>query len=98
MTSAGNAVELGKGMEGNIKTQAQMELVDQYSHLLWQHTLYCELFEDLVSLPYLAGIFPPNKKYRLVQRYAQISPLRTSEQDGALMEKVSEGILKKGIG
>lgn len=66
--------------------------------MLWKHTLYCELFEDLISLPYLASLFPPNKKYRLAYRYAQISPLRTSEQGGALMEKVSEGILKKGIG
>jgi hypothetical protein len=43
----------------------------------------------LVALPYLTSLFPPNKKYRLVARFAMISPLRASEKGTEMMEKVS---------
>lgn len=101
LSEAGNTAEICKGVEvggaTSVEGKVQLELADRYSHLLWNHSLYCELFEDLVALPYLAAVFPPNKKYRLAARYAQISPVRASEK-GGVMEKVSEGILKKGFG
>lgn len=81
-----------------IDSQKLVEMLAKYSRALWKHTLYCELFEDIIAIPYLASLFPSNKKYRLASKYSQLSPVRSSEKGGEMMEKVSEGVLKKGFG
>jgi hypothetical protein len=77
---------VGKTVEIDVPTESQMQLehMAKYSRALWRHTLYCELFEDLVAIPYLASLFPSNKKYRLAARYSQLSPART-EKGGEMM-------------
>jgi hypothetical protein len=53
-----------------------------YSKILWKHALYCELFIDFISLPYLKEIFPSNKVYTLKARFLELSPIQNNQNEG----------------
>ena len=75
-----------------------LTLLSEYNQELWKHTIYVELFEDLIAIPYLQQVFPKNKRYRLKHRFQELSPLRNSERTDEMVEKVSEKVIKKGFG
>jgi hypothetical protein len=81
-----------------IDSARYLALLTEYNQVLWKHTIYVELFEDLITIPYLEEAFPKNKRYRLKHRFQELSPLRSSERTDEMVEKVSEKVIKKGFG
>ena len=76
----------------------QETLMEEYNQIVWVHSLYRDLFQDLVKLPYLTHLFPKEIKYRLRANY-DINPDVTDEEEPAdISTKVSQGIMKKGVG